>query len=257
MPELTRNEQQHLMSLCEIANCPDLDADCGETDSLTASLEDLPSPASFNEEWGDVRLDDDMRSRGLRFIDFGCRWSTRAGGGYEGEDISYDDDIEVSGISSGSELPEIDGEFFLRPLYDILSQPAGPSGGAETDFHRKFMSELRVMDQTPRSGAGKLTYLRLKPGAGPLEIWYSDLADIGTPPYPPGFVKMGITYAEYLDALLLTKGTYGWQYLYTDVPLGRGFGGVRRYLQGMLELFPEIFPDHDYSSLRARLEARL
>lgn len=68
---------------------------------------------------------------------------------------------------------------------------------------------------------------------------------------------MEVTYREYLDALLVTKGTYGWQYLYTDVSLGRGFGGVRRYLQGMIELFPEIFPNHDYSPLVERLEARL
>ncbi len=69
---------------------------------------------------------------------------------------------------------------------------------------------------------------------------------------------MDITYCQYLDALLLTKGTYGWQYLYTDISLRRGdFDETVRYLRGMLEVFPEIFPQHDYRELRERLEARL
>ncbi|WNE94943.1 hypothetical protein PS467_06065 [Streptomyces luomodiensis] len=259
MSELTPNEQRHLTSLEEIANCPVLDADCGDTDRLTPPLEALPPLGAFNEKWADLVLDEDIRSCGLRFIDFGCRWSTRAGEDDEDDDVAYDDEEEAAdnGILHTRELPEISGEFFLRPFHDILSQPDGPARGADTEFQRQFLSELRVMDQTPRSGAGMLTYIRLKPGLGPLEVWYSDVADIGASPYPPGFIKMDITYREYLDAILLTKGTYGWQYLYTDISLARGFGEIRGYLEGMLELFPEIFPDHDYSPLVERLEARL
>ena len=30
---------------------------------------------------------------------------------------------------------------------------------------------------------------------------------------------MDVDYCEYLDALLLTKGTFGWQYLFTEASL--------------------------------------
>ncbi|MET9685637.1 hypothetical protein [Streptomyces coeruleorubidus] len=248
MPELTPNEQAHLNSLHEIMNCPAFDADCGDTDQLAPPPSGLPPLTDFNEKWEGVELDETIRSHSLRFIDFGAQWSTLSPEYCEENDIECDE--------GERELPEIHGEFFLRPLQDILSQPEGPAREVETEFQRQFLSELRVMDQTPRSGAGMITYLRLKPGSDPLEIWYSDIADIQTHPYPPGFVKMDLTYDAYLDALLLTKGTYGWQYLYTETGLADQYE-IRGYLEGMLSLFPEIFPNYDYSSLAERLEARL
>lgn len=100
--------------------------------------------------------------------------------------------------------------------------------------------------------------MRIRQDDAPLEIWYSALADIGDEPYPPGYIKMEITYCEYLDALLLTKGTYGWQYLYADISLRRSdFQEVFGYLRDMLELFPVEFQQYDYAPLRQRLEARL
>jgi len=252
MSHFTANEERHLASLRELTNCPYMDVECEEVGRITPSVEDLPPLAEFNEKWSAVKLDGDMVSYALRFTEFGAYWSTLTGDdcddGSEGEEV--DDPTE-------SEPPEIYGEFFLRPIHDILSQSAGPADAVETKFQRTFLSELRVMDQTPRSGAGMLTYLRLSPGSGPLEVWYSDIAAIGIPPYPPGFIRMDITYSEYLDALILTKGTYGWQYLYTDISLTAGFSETAEYLEGMLSLFPECFPGHDYSDLQARLEARL
>ncbi|SED48094.1 hypothetical protein [Streptomyces melanosporofaciens] len=252
MPLFTANEERHLASLRELVNCPYIDVEHEEVEQLTPPLADLPPPADFNEKWRGVQLDGDIVSRGLRFTELGACWSTMTGEDYD--DVS--EDVEADRLIE-SEPPEIRGEFFLRSIHDILSQPAGPADPVETEFQRTFLSELRVMDQTPRSGAGMLTYLRLKPGTSPLEIWYSDIAAIGAPPYPGGFIQMDITYSEYLDALLLTKGTYGWQYLYTDISLADGFSDTVDYLEGMLSLFPQIFPNHDYSDLRVRLEARL
>ncbi|MEU0250214.1 hypothetical protein ABZ192_39110 [Streptomyces sp. NPDC006235] len=252
MPHFTANEERHLASLRELANCPYMDVEYEDVGQLTPSLGELPPLTEFNEKWKGVQLDDDIVSHSLRFTEFGACWSTLS------ED-EYDDagDDEGGGGLAGVELSEIHGEFFLRSIHDILSQPEGPADPVESEFQRTFLSELRVMDQTPRSGAGMLTYLRLKPGSSPLEIWYSDIAAIGASPYPLGFIKMDITYSEYLDALLLTKGTYGWQYLYTDISLADGFSETVEYLEGMLSLFPRIFPNYDYSDLRTRLEARL
>ncbi|MEJ8650067.1 hypothetical protein WKI65_18700 [Streptomyces sp. MS1.AVA.3] len=238
MQKLTPNEQRHAASLAEIKASPYLETDCGDTDQLGQSPAELLPLHRYNEDWADVEFDQRMLDCALRFPGLGAQWEIPE----EEED-----------------LPEIYGDFNLLHLHDVLKQPAGPAPlpGA-TSFQQQFLSELRIFDHTPRSGAGKLTYIRMQPHVTPLEIWYSAVADIGSDPYPPGFLKMDITYCEYLDALLLTKGTYGWQYLYTDISLrGRAFHETVTYVQGMLEVFPEIFPQHDYTPLRDRLEARL
>lgn len=69
---------------------------------------------------------------------------------------------------------------------------------------------------------------------------------------------MDVDYCGYLAALLVTKGTYGWQYLFADVSLADDIHhhtveNARR----MLEVFPRLFPGYDYAPLAARLEARL
>ncbi|GAA2634739.1 hypothetical protein [Paractinoplanes durhamensis] len=228
---LSPYERRHADSLHELQRSSALEGEFGNADDLGPDLADLRPFADYGEAWAGVRLPEQMSGCALRFTELGARWQTSEG---------------------------ILGEFYFRPFSDLVTDAGGAEPWPEaTDFQTDFMSQLRVFDQTPRSGAGKLTYLRLQPGPGPLEIWYSDIADIADDPYPDGFIKMDITYCEYLDALLLTKGTYGWQYLYTDISLDRGdFVATVEFLDGMLQLFPTIFPQHDYSDLRERLEAR-
>ncbi|NUK07380.1 hypothetical protein HRW18_04995 [Streptomyces lunaelactis] len=235
MQNLTPNEQRHVASLEQIRTSPLLEAECGTTDELAEPVEDLLPLYEHNPDWEDVEFNESLLSCSLRFSDLGARWAT-----------------------SGN-LPEIYGEFRLLHFYDVFDQTEGPSGGEETtNFQQEFLSQLRIFDHTPRSGAGMVTYIRMKPHVTPLEIWYQDIADIGSDPYPANFIRMNITYCEYLEALLLTKGTYGWQYLYTDISLrGREFHSKVRYLKNMLDVFPGVFPQYDYTSLTARLEERL
>lgn len=237
MEQLTPYEQRHAESLEEICSSPSLKADCGSSQAMGRALEELSPLREYNEEWAAVELDQELLGHALRFTDLGAQWRT-----------------------SGKKLPRIQGEFNLLHMHDVLSQTEGPASTIvnPTEPQREFLSQLRMFDHSPRSGSGKITYIRLQPRVRPLEIWYSAIADIGGDPYPPGFIKMDITYGQYLDALLLTKGTYGWQYLYTDVSLRRGdFHETVEYLQGMLDVFPRLFPEHDYWDLRERLEARL
>ncbi|MFE7317342.1 hypothetical protein ACFU7T_30215 [Streptomyces sp. NPDC057555] len=192
----------------------------------------------YNEDWKRVVIDPDLTECALRFADLGAQWETTPKKG----------------------APRIYGEFRLVNFHEVVTQAEGAPATVPdpTEIQQRFLSQLRVIDHTPISGSGKLTYIRMSPEVSPLEIWYSAIADIGAEPYPPGYLRMNITYREYLDALILTKGTYGWQYLYSDISLRRGdFRETVHYLQGMLDLFPEIFPQHDYTELRDRLEARL
>ncbi|MEU9793165.1 hypothetical protein AB0E27_21485 [Streptomyces sparsogenes] len=235
MTNLTANERRHAAAINEIRQSRFLKSSSGDCEELDEPLEAYLPLYEHNEDWDEVQLDDDLMECALRFTDLGAQWSTTDG------------------------LPEIYGEYRILHFYDVFDQPEGPEPLPDaTEFQRKFMSELRYFDMTPRSGAGMMTFVRMKPHVSPIEIWYHDISDIGGDPFPPGFVKMDITYREYLDALLLTKGTYGWQYLYTDP--SQSYGGLLskvNYLKRMLDLFPEIFPQYDYTSLRERLEARL
>lgn len=232
MSSLTRNEQLHLDSLEEIENCPLLESRCSGAD-LDRPLSSI-LPEEYDDSWEGVRFSESMQGCYLRFYELGAAWST----------------VE--------DLPDVKGEFNLINFHDALQNDDPGVGRGKTDFHREFLSQLCPIDRTPRSGAGIQTYIRMQSDIDELELWYSDIADIGQPPYPPGFIKLDIGYCEYLKVLLLTKGAYGWQYLFADISLSRGdFLESANNLKNMLQVFPELFPDRDYSSLRTRLEARL
>ncbi|WP_190822746.1 hypothetical protein [Saccharopolyspora pogona] len=77
-------------------------------------------------------------------------------------------------------------------------------------------------------------------------------------PYPGTFVKLDLTYGEYMDALLATKGTRGWEFLFASIELGKpDFRDIVANLRNMLEVFPRLFPTYDYTPFRDRLAARL
>jgi hypothetical protein len=153
---------------------------------------------------------------------------------------------------------EIGGEFALSDIYDcLLGAPPDLGWSGSSDRELQFLSELRVIDGTPRSGVGTFGAIRVQPNVDPLEIWYYD-PELGPPESPVPYLRMDVTYCQYLAAVVLAKGTFGWQYLFAKVAL-RGPWFERRVavLQGMLRKFPELFPDYDYGPLRARLEERL
>ncbi|WP_158897244.1 hypothetical protein [Streptomyces hygroscopicus] len=114
----------------------------------------------------------------------------------------------------------------------------------------KLLSELSILDDISRGGGGQLATMRFLPGVPSPEIWFLDRFHT--------FVKLDLDYRDYLDNLIITKGVTGWQYLFADVPLGdREYDSTLESLRVMLQVFPERFPDYDYTFLQARLEARL
>lgn len=143
---------------------------------------------------------------------------------------------------------ELSGEFHLTHLYSTSLMSHTWEGS--DDRERALYQELRIFDDTPQTGSGYLAALRAPRGTTDPEIWFFDMHR--------GVLEMDLEYGAYLDTLLITKGTSGWQYLFCDIGMpDAGFAPVAKGLKEMLEVFPQLFPDHDYTDLRARLRERL
>ncbi|MEU0566212.1 hypothetical protein ABZ297_12560 [Nonomuraea sp. NPDC005983] len=145
------------------------------------------------------------------------------------------------------EVEELSGEFRIPQLYRAITNPPPPLvWKGMPDDERELAHESREIDGTPRSGTGVIVTVRL---STPPEIW---LWYRGQP------MQMDVDYLGYLEALALTKGTHGWQYLFTDL----SFSDPDLYylpeaMNAMLHHFPRLFPQYDYTPLRERLEERL
>ena len=147
--------------------------------------------------------------------------------------------------------PSSPGEFDLSNLRRaILSGPLAERWYDPTAEEWQLLSELRSFDGTGATGVGHLSLLRIQPGVGSPELWFDATTK--------GYHRMDLDYPGYLEALRITKGTFGWQYLFTDVELDDGgeFDVAGQFMEIMLDLFPKLFPEHDYAPLRTRLAER-
>ena len=211
---LTSYERLHLDSFEEIRRSQHF-----EVSSLGRLEERLRLPigddlGEYRPEWKSVPLLEELVSHQLRFPQFYIHWHTTG------------------------QLPRVYGEIDVFPLLDVAEEGEHPDPAyyqRRTELQRRFLSELRCMAGSRGSGNGHLTYLRVQPDARPIEIWFEDQRDIDSEPYPEGFVRLDLTYREYLDALLITKGARGWEYLFADVALGKpGFHYIVANLRNML-----------------------
>ncbi|MFC7310401.1 hypothetical protein ACFQVC_40095 [Streptomyces monticola] len=151
--------------------------------------------------------------------------------------------------AADSEVP-LFGEFNVMNIDSSSEERLPVQDFAWEKSDEKLLSELSILDDISRGGGGQLATMRFLPGVASPEIWFLDRFNT--------IVKLDLDYRAYLDNLIITKGVTGWQYLFADVPLSaQEYGSTLESLRTMLEVLPEHFPDHDYTSLAARLEARL
>ncbi|MDI3403661.1 hypothetical protein [Streptomyces cavernicola] len=143
------------------------------------------------------------------------------------------------------------GEFrLIHIMAALVNKRMDKTWKGEDDWERALYSELRYFDDTPQTGSGRMALLRATPGATDPEVWFFDMRQ--------GAMPMDLDYPGYLEALLVTKGVIGWQYLYCRPDhCGLGFVPLVEGLKEMLEVFPRLFPDHDYTDLQSRLQERL
>jgi hypothetical protein len=230
MTEPTPYERRWLDVLAELRNCPD--PDLHVTRDHQGPLTAEPADALFGNlaERDGVVLDPALKQCFLRFDGLGACWTF----GEEETD------------------PLFSGEFNVSPLIQtIRKRPPVERYPDPSPEQLELLSELRDFDGTPMTGVGHISSLRINQGGvhNP-QIWFSD--------GPLGIHRMDVDLCGYLDALCITKGTFGWQYLFTDVSLADEDQEVTaELLTEMLAVFPDLFPDHDYEPLRARLAERL
>ncbi|MFE4373864.1 hypothetical protein ACFRMN_37655 [Streptomyces sp. NPDC056835] len=235
MRTLSSSEQNHVESFNEVIASKHVEIDFSEFGILKEPLTENPRSITFFPEFDQVALGHQLRECNLRIAELSCRWRT----------------VEKN--------PEIGGEFRLRDLYDSILRrapqfPSEAAKGAEIEI----FPQLRVIDFPQHAGTGNFTAIRIQEHVEPLEMWYYDARLSTAPGRTSGLIQMETSYCDYLAELLLTKGTFGWQYLFADISLrGIFFQETVEGLRRMISLFPEIFPGRDYSSLAARLEARL
>ncbi|MFC4908791.1 hypothetical protein [Actinomadura gamaensis] len=146
--------------------------------------------------------------------------------------------------------PGVGGEFFLTSLAHAKPQ-AYDSWIDPWEGGKRFPSaELRIIDEHPVTGTGNFAGIRLRPGGGEPELWWSTIRYADW--------RLDIGYREYLDTLLLTRGAFGWQFLFTRAPLAtEEFDLVRARLERTLDALPGLFPEDDYTHLKRRFEERL
>ncbi|GAA3727624.1 hypothetical protein GCM10022225_06220 [Plantactinospora mayteni] len=230
MTRFTEQELRYRRMLDELQAAAGVEVFYEERGNVEEGLGEAPDAFALFEEWHGIRLAPELRRGFLRFDGISCHWRLRRG---------------ESSLSGEFSLRHLSAAFFATGEH-LIHEDLDPE-------RRVLYSGFRIFDEHARTGAGTLAALGIPPAATGLlspEIWYYDSSD--------GELKLDLDYAQYIDTLLVTRGTNGWQYLYADVDLTEsGLAGVGDDLRTMLDVFPELFPDHDYADLRTRLQERL
>ncbi|MCQ8192348.1 hypothetical protein [Streptomyces rugosispiralis] len=187
-----------------------------------------------NPEWAGVVLSAELKECALRFASLSCDWSF------------------------ASAERELYGEFFLRHVYLALIEDPPLPNDLAPESERALLANLRMIDSAPRRATGEAAFIRIEPHKENLEIWYQDRCLFDEEHNTQGFLKMELSYCEYLNTLRLTKGAFGWQMLFVESSMrGNEFRAHVENLKNMLDVFPSSFPEYDYAPLVSRLEARL
>lgn len=225
--ETTPYERRFLGLFDELRSCGAIELHHESQGRVNEALGDAEEMFRVLADLEDITLDPSLHRCFMRFTDCAAYWTFE------------DDDRYLS------------GEFKLTELSDaLLGPPPELAWEGSSDAERRLYTEFRVVDDQPWIAGGTLTAMRARPGVTNPELWFYKGS--------LGARQLDVDYHGYLDALLLTKGAFGWQYLFADVTFAEtAFAAVGESLQQTLEVLPRLFPDHDYTPLTDRLAQRL
>lgn len=194
--------------------------------AISEVVEDSAAAFAVLEELYGVRLDPVLQDYHVRYLELGIHW--------------YAADASVGA----------GGEFVLCELVDALMSGPPDDHSARDDEERELFRHLRVVDGQPDSGVIAFSAVRPTHGTIAPQMWVHR--------FPYGTFALDLDYRGYLEALLLTKGFHGWQFLYTDVQLADPrYAPLAHQIRSGLDFLTGTLPDPRYADLEARLVERL
>ncbi|MFF7650931.1 hypothetical protein ACFZCY_13910 [Streptomyces sp. NPDC007983] len=236
MRKLSGIESDLFRAYQEIESAVQLQSQYANLGELGMEFRERPALFTGLPGWQDIILSQDLCQNTPRVTEIKAYWSTVA------------------------PLPKLQGEFCVGDVFtDLIQPPPEPLWEGSPPEDGTFFPSIRVVDDAPVAGTGHWAGIRILPRTDPLEMWFYDPQLVRIPEADKSYFRIHLTYPEYLRNLAITKGTLGWQYLFTDaVPLNSpGLRETSVRLQNMMEIMPALFPDWEYRPIFERLEARL
>ncbi|MFF2374789.1 hypothetical protein ACFVUW_10435 [Streptomyces xiamenensis] len=139
----------------------------------------------------------------------------------------------------------VGGEIGLRYLGDVI--PLGTSEGWAPELAASM--GLLPFDRLERGGTGRAAALRLRTGH-PAQFWFRDAAQARP-------VRLDCDLSGYITALCLTRGFYGWQYLFADIDLDDPrYAATGDAITAGLDAVATAHPRDDLGVLWQRLASR-
>ncbi|WP_327351819.1 hypothetical protein [Streptomyces sp. NBC_01304] len=237
MREPTDAERKLFQAQQEIITCGAISVNRADTGDLGEVFDSAPELFSYLPDWEGVNFSRDLCVNSPRISEIANCWYSESFG-----------------------PADFGGEFRVTDLFTaVLKHAPELAWPGSTDEERELFSQLRVIDDTPLAATGQLAAVRVQAIVDPWEVWYYDMELNKVAGWDRQYVQLDLTYPAYMEQLAITKGTFGWQYLFADdVALGHpDFEHVKSHLTTMLQEFPRLFPAWDYADLSRRLEARL
>lgn len=139
------------------------------------------------------------------------------------------------------------GEFRLSNLFNVFTSDDSKLWIDEmSEQEKEFYRKLRPFDDHPYMGDGTMGVFKLEPGVASPEIWFYNVSNKS--------YKMDLTYNEYVECLIDTRGFFGWQYLFCDIDIRKHYTDLPGELAKMLDVLPRLFPDTNFDKYRQRYE---
>lgn len=244
---VTDFEDRLLAMLDELRSTSQIAVDSASEGALAGWLTGPEHARDLIKEATGIHLAPLMTDNFHRYGELRCHWRATGADGAVGGEFWLNHLVNVLVDRVPNDLPEARwprqerDHDRLRTDCDVHT-PDGEERGV-TVFDSQCVAGIGAVTGFAEADEGSII---IDEASGQPEIWYHVNTDAT-------LVRLHLTYPEYLEALLLTRGFHGWQYLYAD-PHDPGFGYCAPDLRRQLDFVERTFPGDDFSTLRSRLD---
>lgn len=225
-PDPTPIERRFLAMIDSLKRSESISTNGEKKRAISELAEDSIAGFSQLKDQFEITLDPALKDCHVRYWELGIHWY-------------------AAGASVGA-----GGEFVLHELVDALMSGPPDADGLRDDGVHELFEQLRVIDYQPEGGRFFFAAVRLTGDTIAPRMWMYH--------FPYGAFELELDYHGYLEALLLTRGLYHWQFLYTDIRLsGPTYAPIVNQIRTGLDFLKAVQPDPRYAELENRLAERL